>query len=266
MENNTQTENKQEQEQEQKEVKNKRTRGKKEQTDQQTDQNQLSEWASLTQEQQETLKKSLLKSGYGVGGEHFSTFPTLLDSINNPTNPFTEKHYPKSKLPKRVQETTFKTWEQNGTLQILPLLKSDKIHYLIIILPNKNIKMDLWELEKEQQKPYSKYITHNLIGEITLTNNHFHILNSYTNKNKAYNQSNLLVKLFQLGTTPKILEQQKDLNTNYLQLDIMDGKYILREISKNTHKPTGKIFKDIGEYLGRKQHSKINFNYLENIN
>lgn len=223
----------------------------------------LEAWDTLTEEQQQQLKESLLKSKYGIGGEHFSTFPTLLD---NKINTWVEEKYQISKLPKRLSEKTFKDWETNGTLQIIPLLKGEKIHYLITILPNKNLKMDLWDLEKEGTKPYLKYTKYNPLGEITLTKNHFHILNSYTNKNKAYNQAKALIKLFQLGTNFKHLEQQKELKTNYLQLDIMDGQYILKEIKATDHKPNGKIYKDIGDYLGRKQHQKIQFNYLENIN
>lgn len=237
--------------------------GVTEQTEQTEINPSLEAWESLTTEQQTTLKESLLKSKYGIGGEHFSTFPTLLD---NKINIWVEEKYQISKLPKRVTEITFKTWGINGTLQILPLQKGEKIHYLILILPNKNIKLDLWELDKEDSKPYLQYTTNKHIGEITLGKNHFHILNSYTNKNKAYNQSKQLTKLFQLGTDFKTLEGQKELHTNYLKLDITDGKYILQEISKNTHKPTGKTFQSIGEYINKKQHNNIKFNYLENIN
>lgn len=224
----------------------------------------LEAWDTLTEDQQKLLKESLLKSKYGIGGEHFSTFPTLL--TDSKTNTWVAEKYQTAKLPKRVSEQTFKAWNKNGTLQILPLVKGEKVHYLTIIKPNKNIKMDLWELDKTDIKPYQEYTTKNLLGQITLTKNNYHILNSYTNKNKAYNQSKLLVKLFQLGTNFKQLEREKDLNQNYLQLDIMDGKYILREIKYTDHKPNGKIFNSIGEYLGREQPKEINFNYLENIN
>lgn len=222
----------------------------------------LEAWDTLTEEQQQQLKETLLKSKYGIGGEHFSTFPTLLD---NKINTWVEEKYQISKLPKRIGEKTFKEWKQNGEIKIIPLVKGEKIHYLITILPNKNLKMELWDLEKEGIKPYLKYIKYNSLGEITLTKNHFHILNGYTNKNKAFNQAKQLVKLFQLGTDFKTLEGQKELKTNYLQLDIMEGQYILKEIKATDHKPNGKTYQDLGDYLGRKQHQKIQFNYLENI-
>src|SRR5690606_15455560 len=106
----------------------------------------LEVWNTLTEEQQTLLKESLLKSKYGIGGEHFSTFPTLLD---NKINTWVEETYHISKLPKRVQEKQFKDWESNGTLQILPLIKGEKVHYLILIKPNTDIQMDLWDLTKE---------------------------------------------------------------------------------------------------------------------
>lgn len=221
----------------------------------------LSEWTELTPEQQQTLKTALLKSTYGLGGEHFSSFPTLL--TDSTTNTWVTEKYQTKKLPKRLTEQTFRNWKINGELKILPILKGEKVYYQTILLPNKDIKMDLWELEKELIKPFQNYTTKNMVGTITLGNTHFHLLNSYTNKNKAYNQSKLLVKLFQLGTPFTELEQQKELQQNYLQLDITNGEWELKEISKNTHKPTGKAFKDIGEYLGREQHKDITTNYTE---
>ena len=222
----------------------------------------LDGWDTFTEEQQTTLSQSIKKSKNGSGGEHFSTFPTLLDKK---INTWAEEKYNTNKLGK-ISQQQFKTWEANGTLQILPLIKGEKTHYLITILPNQNIKMDLWELEKEGTKPFLKYTTHNLLGEITLTNKHYHILNGYTNKNKALNQSKLLVKLFQLGTDISQLIQEKELNIPHLQMDIQDGKIIFREISKNTKKPTGKIYQSIGDYLGREPHQNIKINYLELIN
>jgi hypothetical protein len=234
------------------------------QTEEATKELTLTNWQELTQEQQETLKETLIKSKYGIGGEHFSTFPTLLD---NKINTWVEEKYQISKLPKRVQEQTFKTWEGNGSLKIIPLNKGTKTHYLITIKPNKNIKMDLWKLEKEDTKPYLKYTTAEQLTEVTLTKNHFHILNSYTNKNKAYNQAKALVKLFQLGTDFQTLELQKELKTNYLQLELNgEGKWELQEIGKNNHKPTGKTWEGLEAYTGRKQHKSITINYLENIN
>lgn len=223
----------------------------------------LEAWDTLNEDQQKLLKESLLKSKYGIGGEHFSTFPTLLD---NKINTWVEEKYQVSKLPKRVQEGTFNSWKANGELKIIPLLKGERVHYLITILPNKPMQLDTWELQKEDIKPYLEYTTHNLLGQLSLQPNNFHILNGYTNKNKAFNQAKHLVKLFQLGTDFQTLEAQKELQTNHLKMEIQDGKIILQEISKNTYKPTGKTFTSIGEYLGREQHKDNTFNYLENIN
>ena len=94
--------------------------------------------------------------------------------------------------------------------------------------------MDIWNLEKEGQKPFLKYTTHNLLGKVTMGGNNFHILNSYTNKNKAYNQGKALSKLLQVGTDLKQLEAEKDLNRNYLQLDIQGGEWVLKEIGSNS--------------------------------
>lgn len=237
---------------------------KTEQQTEQTDQMTLEAWDTLNEDQQKLLKESLLKSKYGIGGEQFSTFPTLL--TDSKTNVWVAEKYQTAKLPKRVTEQTFKTWEANGTLQILPLVKGERVHYLTIIKPNKDLQMDLWELDKTDIKPYQEYTTKNLLGQMTIGKSNFHILNSYTNKNKAYNQSKLLVKLFQLGTDFKQLEMEKDLKQNYLQLDITNGQYILKEIKYTDHKPNGKTFQSLGDYLGREQPKEVQFNYLENIN
>lgn len=220
----------------------------------------LSNWTELTEEQQTSLKESLIKSTYGIGGEHFSTFPTLLD---NKINTWVETEYKISKLPKRVSESTFKEWKTNGEIKILPVEKDNKIYYLTILLPNKNTKIDVWELQKEDKKPYLEYTSHNKIQQLQFGKTHFHILNGYTNKNKAYNQAKALVKLFNLGTDFQTLEQQKELQHNYLKLDITNGTWELKEISKNTHKPTGNTYKGIGESLGKAQHKSITTNYME---
>lgn len=223
----------------------------------------LEAWDTLTEDQQKTLKEALLKSKYGIGGEHFSTFPTLLD---NKVNEWVEETYKVSKLPRRVSEATFKKWEANGTLEILPLHKDNKTHYLLVLLPKKNLKMDVWELDKEDVKPYLKYTTNNKLGELTFTAKHFHILNGYTNKNKAFNQAKALVKLLELGKPFQELEAEKELKTNQLELNINDkGQWELIEIGKNSMTPTGKTFNGLEEYYGRKQHQKVPFNYIEHI-
>ena len=220
----------------------------------------LTNWMELTEEQQSTLKESLLKSSYGIGGEHFSSFPTLLD---NKINTWVEQTYNISKLPNRVQEQTFKTWKENGELKILPIIKSNKVYYLTILLPNKEMEMDIYQLEKADTKPYLQYTTHNSLGTVKMGGNNFHILNGYTNKNKAYNQGKALVKLLNLGTDFPTLEKQKELQTNHLELIINNGEWVLQENGGNTGKATGNTYNNIGDYLGRTQHKDIHTNYME---
>ena len=220
----------------------------------------LGNWKTLTAEQRDTLKETLIKSVYGIGGEHLSTFPTLLD---NKINPWVEQEYKISLLPKRVQEQTFTEWAGNGEIKILPLEKGKHIQYLILFLPNKEITLDLWELEKEDKKPFLQYTKHNKAGQITLGKNHFHILNIYSNKNKAFNQAKQLTKLFQYTGTKDTLEAQKELQLGYLSMDIQDGEQVLREYTKAMN--VGGTYTTLGEYLGREQHQDITINYLEQI-
>lgn len=225
----------------------------------------LDNWTELTDDQKETLKASLIKSKYGIGGEHLSTFPTTMDSK---INEWVEKEYNLSKLPKRLTEQTFKEWTDNGTVQIIPLEVGNTINYLVVLLPNKNLKMDIWTLENGMEKPYTKYTAHaKLDKQLTFTQKHFHITNIYTNKNKAYNQSKNLIKLFQLGGNNfKTLEQQKELQSNYIKKELTaDGKIQLLEIGKNTGQPTGKTWNNLEEYLGRNKHKSITVEYLEHI-
>lgn len=208
------------------------------------------------------LKAELLKSKYGIGGEHFSTIPTLMDKKDNPE---LENEFQLSKLPKRVMEKTFKEWEPNGTIQILPLVKGDKTHYLILVKPNKSLKTKIWNLEKADDENFLKYTKMEKAGDITLNSKNYLITNIYSNKNKAFNQAKLLAKYFQLGTNFKELENQKELRENYLNMEIKDGQPYLQEIGKNNHQPTGKDFQTLEEYIGRNQHTKTSINPLELI-
>jgi hypothetical protein len=224
----------------------------------------LGNWKGLTEEQQTELKGSLLNTLYGKGGEHLSTFPTLLD---NKINTWVEETYSISKLPtaKKLGDTTFSKWtKENGEIKILPITKGDinsktkaKTHYLIILLPNKEMDLDIWKLGKDGDNTL-KYTEYNLLGKVTLTNKHFHILNYYTNSNKAYNQARKLTTLLQVGNTHGELERQKNLFYGEYTLDINgDGEYILKK--------AGQSFKDIGHILGREQHKDIPINYMETL-
>jgi hypothetical protein len=237
----------------------------KTQTEQKEMEITLENWTELTDEQQQELKSSLIKSKYGIGGEHLSTFPTTMDTK---VNEWVEAEYQISKLPKRVTAQTFKEWEANGTVQILPLEVGNTIQYLTIIKPEKALKMDIWELQNGLEKPYTKYTAHNKLEKpLTFSKGHYHITNIYTNKNKAYNQGKALAKLFKLGgNTFKELEAQKELQSNYLRKTLTaDGKIILQEIGKNTGSSTGKEWNTLEDYLGRKQHKGITLDYLEHI-
>lgn len=209
-------------------------------------------WEQLTEKEKEIQKETLLKSLYGIGGEHFSTFPTLLDKK---INPFTGEYL--QNIPSRVSEKTFKDWEPNGELHIIPLQKGTygKVHYFLILLPNKDTKVDIWDLSKEDKDNYLLYTTANKAGEILLGKEHYHILNIYSNKNKAFNQAKALTKLFQMGTNNKTLEQQKELQGDTLLMDInSQGEQILQHKSK-----AGNIqgtYNTLGEYLNRELHSQ----------
>lgn len=226
----------------------------------------LEAWDTLTQEQREALKASLIKSKYGIGGEHLSTFPTTLD---NKINPWVEETYQISKLPSRVTETTFKDWEANGGVKIIPLEVGTTINYLVVLLPNKPLKMDIWTLQNGETKPYTKYTDWSKLDkQLTFNKGHYHITNIYTNKNKAFNQAKNLVKLFKLGQYNfKALENWKEVTKmDYYKKDLTpEGKIIIQKIGKNTGKPTGKTWNTLEDLTGRKPHGQIGINYLEHI-
>lgn len=211
--------------------------------------------------QEAELKTQLLKSKYGIGGEHFSTIPTLKDKKNNP---WVVEEFQLNNLKKPTAQN-LPEWTKNGTIQILPIIKGDKAHHTIIITPNKQLKMEYWNLEKETEKPFLTYTNYEKAGTITLNSKNYIITNIYTNKNKAFSQAKLLAQFFNLGTTFKELELQKENGTDYLEMDYQDGKYFFNLISSNTHKPTGKTFKNLDEYMGKTQNKKTEFNFSELI-
>lgn len=211
----------------------------------------LENWETLTQEQKLTLKNSILKTKYGTGGENIGLFPTLLGAKT--TNPFIIGEYGE-RVEATVRQNNLNNYKDNGSIKLLPLEIGDKTHYLLIILPNKPLNMDIWELYTEA-KPYTKYTKYSKIGKITVNEGEYIISNIYSNKNKTWNNGKRLANLFRLFYNIKETESIKDLKPGnyYLKKDITEnGKITYREYSTNSHKPTGKSFSSIGEYLQRK--------------
>lgn len=221
----------------------------------------LENWEQLTEEQQHSLKQAILKSKYGQGGEHYSIFPTLMDTEINTWLTGEYGQYKKIKSNKTIQSQ----WKEDGTISILPLEIGKHIQYLVIIQPKKEIKMDIWQLVNGLSQPYTQYTEYNKEATLTIQAGEYIITNIYSNKNKAYSQGKLLSKLFHINGEQ--LEEQKELKANYLRKDLDGGKVIFREIGKNNHTPTGKTFTSLSEYLGTTQSQGMGtINPLEYIN
>lgn len=205
------------------------------------------EWVNLSQEQKEILTETLLKSLYGIGGETFSLFPTLMDKdINGDI----KKGY-LDKIPGRVTGKTFTEWEANGEIKILPLEKGNKAYYMVILLPKKDLTLPTWDLEKGDKENYLLYTKAEKGTDITLTNGQYMVTNIYTNKNKAFGQAKLLGKLFNLGTTTKEMDQQKEQLKDYLTTGVNGTTGELEYTPITTGGNKGKTVNNLGEYLGR---------------
>ena len=229
------------------------------QTVQQTVQTEsINQWKTFTDEQKELYKAQLIKSKNGDGGENISIFPNLIGAEK--TNPFINSQYG---IIKPFQQNKFNSFKGNGEIIILPL-EVTKFHFLTIILPNKDLQLDLWELSTDNPKEKTKYTTHKLNSTITVKPSEYIITNIQTNSNKTWNNGKLLSSLLNLYYNTNGMESVKAINSKkippnikWLKKDLnpTDGTIIYKEYTTNTHKPTGKTFKSIGEYLG-KEYSK----------
>ena len=216
---------------------------------------EVEDWANLTEEELYDLKENLLLTRYGKGGENINLFPNLIDpgKINTKYN----GDYLK-RLPKIIKEQTLREFKGNGKVDILRIDTLNKSHYIIILLPEKTLEVDIWQLKMNDSQPYTKYKEGKKIKSIKVTKNKYHITNIFTNGNKAINQAKRLSILFGLGDTSfKSLEMVKKGKNTY-NLDINEkGKMILRNGTN------GKTYSSLDELVGR-NHS-INLNIMEFI-
>jgi hypothetical protein len=220
------------------------------------------EWEQLSQEQKEKLTEVKLKSLYGIGGETFSLFPTLMDKDINTD---IKAEY-LDKVPNRVTAKTFKEWEGNGEIKILPLEKGGKAYFMVILLPKTELTLTTWDLEKADKENYLLYTKANKGGELTIKDGEYIITNIYTNKNKAFGQSKLLGKLFNLGTTTKELDTQKEQLKDYLLTGINPTNGELQFTPITTGGNKGKAVNTIGEYLGKELQGYTEKGILELLN
>lgn len=204
----------------------------------------ITDWETLAEEQRETLKAALLKSNYGFGGEHFTTFPTLLDKKDNPE---LETEFQTSKLPRRVSPTMAKAWGERGQLKIIPVRKGNqnqqaKTYFILVLVPFKQITIPSYNLAKEDPENKLKYTTLERLENIRVTKNQYHTIGIYTNKNKAFNQAKVLSKLWEVDGDFQRMEREKEELSNIYQYNITEkGRQVLQEILPNSEavKATG---------------------------
>lgn len=214
----------------------------------------VEDWASLTEEEIFELKEAILSTKYGRGGEHLNFFPTLIDpgKLNYEYN----KEYIE-KLPRSITQQSLKEFQGNGRIDIIRIDSLNHSHYLIIILPEKTINIDLWTLYMNDKPPYTKYREGKKLRKIKITKNKYHICNIYSNGSKAINQAKRLSYLFGLGDTSiKSLEQVKKGRRNIYQLDLSkEGKLIIR------NGINGPIYNSLDELI--KRNHTIDINIME---
>lgn len=216
----------------------------------------IEDWANLTEEELYELKENLLLTRYGKGGENINLFPNLVDPgrLNTQFN----GDYLK-RLPKIIKQQTLREYKGNGKVDILRIDTLNKSHYIIILLPEKTLEVDIWQLKMNDSQPYTKYKEGKKIKSIKVTKNKYHITNIFTNGNKAINQAKRLSILFELGDTSfNSLTKVKEGGRNNYILDINEtGKMILR------NGLNGPIYSSLDEIIKRK-HS-IGLNIMEYI-
>lgn len=217
---------------------------------------EVENWETLSEEELYELKEAILSTKYGRGGEHLNFFPTLIDpgKLNYEYN----KEYIE-KLPRSITQQSLKEFQGNGRIDIIRIDSLNHSHYLITILPEKTINIDLWTLYMNDKPPYTKYREGKKLRKIKITKNKYHICNIYSNGSKAINQARRLSYLFGMGDTNFLhLEQVKKGRRNIYQLDLSkEGKLIIR------NGINGPIYNSLDELIGRKH--TINLNILEYI-
>lgn len=217
---------------------------------------EVENWETLSEEEIFELKENLLSTKYGRGGEHLNLFPNLIDpgKINLEFN----GEYIK-RLPKNITQQSLKEFKGNGRIDIIKIDSLNHSHYLIILLPNKTIEVDIWKITMNDTPPYTKYKTGEKIKTIKVPKNRYHTTNIFSNGAKALNQAKRLSYLLKLGDTNfKLLEEAKKGNRNNYILDINDtGEMII----KNGY--NGPSYNSLDELIKRKH--TINLNILEYI-
>lgn len=216
----------------------------------------IEDWTTLTEDELFELKESILSTKFGIGGENINFFPNLIDpgKINIEFN----KEYIE-RLPKKITEQSLREHKGNGRVDIIKVDTLNKSHYIIILLPERPLEIDIWQLKMNDSQPYTKYKEGKKIKSIKINKNKFHITNIFTNANKAINQAKKLSILFELGDTSfNSLKRVKEGGRNNYLLDIDDKGRIILKNGIN-----GPIYSSLDELIGRK-HS-INLNIMEYI-
>lgn len=211
---------------------------------------EIEDWTNLTEEELFELKENLLSTKYGRGGENINFFPNLIDPGRLNTQ-FNGEYI--EKLPKRIIEQNLKEYKGNGKVDIIRIDTLNKSHYIIILIPEKTLEVDLWQLEMNNQPPYTQYKSGKKIKTIKVSRSKYHITNIFTNMNKAINQAKRISLLFKLGDTSfKSLERIKEGRNNYTLDLIEDGKFIIR----NGY--NGPSYNSLDELLGRTHTIELN--------
>lgn len=212
---------------------------------------EVENWETLSEEELYELKENLLSTKYGRGGEHLNLFPNLIDpgKINREYN----GEY-LQKLPKTINQQSLKEFQGNGKVEIFRIESLNHSHYLVLLLPEKTIEVDIWSLTMNDQPPYTKYKGGNKIKTIKVPKNRYHITNLFSNGSKAVNQARRLSHLFGLGDTNFLsLERVKKGGRNNYNLDIDDtGGIILR------NGINGPTYSSLDELVGRKHSLDLN--------
>lgn len=211
---------------------------------------EVENWETLSEEELYELKESILSTRYGRGGEHLNLFPNLVDpgKLNYEFNgQYIEK------LPGKITQQTLNNFKGNGMVDIIKINSLNHSHYLVVIIPQKTIEVDIWAIYMNTEKPYTKYMKGKKLKSVKINKNKYIITNIFSNWGKALNQAKRLSALFQLGDTSfNQLKQVKNGRNNY----ILDFKETGEIILKNGY--NGPSYNSIDEILGRKHILDLN--------
>lgn len=213
---------------------------------------EVENWETLSEEELFDLKEAILSTKYGRGGEHLNLFPNLIDpgKLNQKYNgEYIER------LPKTISQQSLKEFQGNGKVEIFRIESLNHSHYLVLLLPEKTIEVDIWSLYMNDKPPYTKYKQGEKLKTIKVTKNRYHITNIFSNGSKAVNQARRLSHLFELGDTNFLsLERAKKGDRNYYILDINDtnGEVIIK------NGINGPSYTSLDELVGRKHSLDLN--------